>query len=150
MSFDPTTFVVSLAGSVIVALVTTEYRIRRSKSVEQSQAEEDWYAEAANLGRQVRRQWERNYEGVEGSFTEYDEMRSKMNLLADQIDTHAGNASGMDVSEDIVDKLEETASACRRVHDARTSLGDIEDFTEAGEEAKNRANELEDSAMEEV
>lgn len=148
MAFQPTTFVASIIGSIIVALLTTEYRIRRSQSVEESQAEQEWYSDAANLGRQVRRQWERNFEEPDEAFSAYDEMRSKMNLLADQIETHAGNASGLDVSEEVVEKLEETASACRRVHDARTSIGNVEDFTDAGSQAKQKANELEDVAME--
>lgn len=144
--------VVSVSASAIVALLvalgTTEYRLRRTQTVEQSAEIEDWYIEAAQLASRLQKTWRQKFEKPmqENTFTGYDEVQSKMNLMAGQLNSHASEAQGKDVDETVVEALAETANACEGVYQVNTSLHNSE-FREKGNQAVEKAEELEEIAL---
>jgi hypothetical protein len=60
---DWTTIIISVllatVASIITSLATTEYRIRRESSVEQSEEVEKWYREAKEYSSEVKKEMEK-------------------------------------------------------------------------------------------
>ena len=141
--------VASAVVSAIVALIATEYRLRRTQSVEQSAEIEEWYVEAAQLASRLQRTWRQKFEKPvqEGGFTGFDEVKSEMNLIASQLNGHASEAQGQDVDQQVVEALDETANACQRISRTRVHMNVLPEFEERGEEVIENAEELERKAL---
>ncbi|CAM2927934.1 hypothetical protein HASA104033_08670 [Halobacterium salinarum] len=73
-----------------------------------------------------------------------------MNLFQTQLTNHAAEANGVEVDEDVVDVVEETAEACRSVYEIRTHMNVLPEFEEQGRTAKQQAAELEEKALEKL
>ena len=142
--------VASVVVSAVVALLATEYRLRRTQSVEESAEIEEWYIEAAQLANRLQRTWRQKFETPvqNGNFGGYDEIKSEMNLISSQLNSHASEAQGLDVDESVVEALDKTASTCQQISRTRTHLNVLPEFEEKGTEAMDRAGELERKALE--
>lgn len=142
----------SVIVSVAASLLVVEYRYKREDVREAAQQRDDWYAEAAELGRAVQNTWrtkfQRPYNNDEGFNS--DELQREMNLYQSQLSTHASQAAHLDVAEDVVEALEETADACREVYAIRTHMNDGPDFQATGETVTEAANRLEARALAEL
>jgi hypothetical protein len=146
------TVLVSAGVSLVVSLLSFEYRFRRERSVQESDEVSEWYAEAAQLSNRVQSTWRRKFERpVErGGFTGLSELQSEMNLLSNQLSRHASEGETLDASPEIVTGLEETADACRDVHEVRGGTAMMDPLREAGGEAVERAAEVEAEALERI
>ena len=135
--------------SLLVALGTTEYRLRRAQSVEESAEIENWYIEAAQLASRLQKTWRQKFEKPmqENTFSGYDEVQSKMNLMAGQLNSHASEAQGKDVDEAVVNALDETANACEKVYQIHIHLNSQPEFREKGNQAVEKAEKLEELAL---
>ena len=134
--------------SVVVSIITTEYRLRRKQTVSEQQENEDWQRQAVQFGREVRRKWQRDYEEHRKHFTSFDEMKREMKILANQLDTHANEGEDRDVDDEVVEKLRACASACRTLSQVRVSSNRTP-WEEAGEAVKDTAEDLEEIASNE-
>lgn len=142
--------VASAVVSAVVALLATEYRLRRTQSVEESAEIEEWYTEATQLANRLQRTWRQKFETPvqNGNFGGYDEIKSEMNLISSQLNSHASEAQGLDVDESVVEALDKTASTCQQISRTRTHLNVLPEFEEKGIEAMDKAGELERKALE--
>ncbi|WP_339105951.1 hypothetical protein [Haloterrigena salinisoli] len=147
------TIVTSAGVSLVVSLAAFEYRHRRERSYEDRQEIESWYAETAELARQVQQTWRRKYKrpSENGAFADFDEIKKEMNLYASQLSSHASGSADLEVDQSVVDDLEETADYCRDLYDTRISVGSgAEEFDEVGEKVVGKAEELQEEALKHI
>jgi hypothetical protein len=141
--------IASAIVSVIVAFIATEYRLRRTQSVEESADIEEWYIEAAQLASRLQRSWRQKFENPvqEGNFGGYDEIKSEMNLMSGQLNRHASKAQGVDVDENVIALLDETANICQHISQLHIHLNVLPEFREEGNKLVDKAEELEQKAL---
>lgn len=146
---DAVSISASAIVSLVVALGTTEYRLRRIQSVEESAEIDEWYVEAAQLASRLQKTWRRKYEKPmqEGGFTGYDEVQSEMNLMGSQLSGHASEAEGKDVDESVVQALDETADVCQEIYRVNVHLNVKQEFEEKGNKVMKKADNLEEVAL---
>jgi hypothetical protein len=149
---DPVSIIASVVASVIASLAVVEYRFQREDIRESSQEIENWYSDAAELGRDVQTTWQTKFQrpNRDDGPIEYDEVQREMNLYSNQLSNHASQAASLDVSEDVVSALEETAQACRGVYEIHTHSHSQPEFEDQGEVLMEAAGELEELALSEL
>jgi len=147
---DPASIGVSIAASVLASLGAVEYRIRRSRSIEEQDEQTEWYAESARLAKRVQKTWEGKFERPyeEDRFSSFDEVQREMNLLHSQLTEHISETGDKDVDEEVVEALGTTATACREVYDLGIHMNVLDEFKRTGENAKEDAERLEQEALE--
>jgi len=146
---DAVSVVLSAVVSVAVSLASVEYRIRRSRSIEQDNEVSEWYADAASYGNKIQSTWETKFERPheDNQFMSFDEVQREMNLFQSQLTNHAAEAGGLQVDEDVVEQVEQTAEACREVYEIRVHSNVMSEFKETGRTAKAEAQELEEMGL---
>ena len=124
-----------------------EYK-RFRESGERDEDEVGWFEETATLARQVQRVWESKYVEPKsrGEAFSHDEVKGEMGLLADQLDRQASDVRANSVPPEIINLVYDTAQECRSAENCLTGIGNNPDFEEQGEEAVERAKELEQAA----
>lgn len=145
------TVIISAVVSVFVSFITFEYRFRRERSHEEKQEVREWYSESAELARKVQRTWQRKYvrpKNSKRSSASYDEVQKKMNLYATQLSGHASESTNLDVDEEIVGLLEETANCCEDLYNIRLSLNGYTEFDENGDRLEDLTEKLQKEAVE--
>lgn len=149
---DVVSIALSAGISVAVSLASVEYRIRRSRSIEQDDEVSEWYADAASFANKVQSTWETKFERPheESQFMSFDEVQREMNLFQSQLTNHASDAKGLQVDEEVVSQVEDTAEACREVYEIRTHMNVLPEFKEAGREVREQAERLEELALEKL
>lgn len=142
----------SAVVSAVVALGTSEYRLRRKQSVKKSNETNEWYTEAAQLASRLQRTWRQKFEiPVQGGgFTGYDEVQKEMSLMHSQLNGHASKAQGKNVNQEVVDALDDTANSCQRISNITTHMSVRPEFEEKGDEAVKKAEELETKALKNI
>lgn len=138
--------------SFLVALGTTEYRMKREQTIDAQQEIQSWYADTAQVASNVQIFWKNEYEekrGGEGT-VHYDEIQRRIKLLSRQITNHISDAKSVNVDQDIVDELEELSRLCSALHDIRISLGSHTEFKEQGREMVEQAEDVEEQVLRKI
>ena len=138
--------------SFLVALGTTEYRLRREQTVETKKQVQSWYAETAQLASNVRILWKNEYEEKTNGdgMIQYDEIKRQMKLRGRQINGNIGESKSVEVDQDVVDELEELGRLCSSLSDVLTRMGTNEDFRERGREIVGQAEKVEELSLAEL
>lgn len=146
------TIAVSAVVSLVVSLVSFEYRFRRERGLKESDEVNSWYAESAQLGSSVQNTWRRKFvrPNERGTFTSFDEVQREMNLLSNQISRHADEGETLDVDDEVITTLRETANACREVYDIRIHSNSMDQFKNSGQEAVEQAAKTEEVAFKRI
>jgi len=142
----------SVVASVVASVLYVEYRYKREDSRKAAQERDDWYAQAAELGRDVQSTWRTKFQrpNRDGGRVNYDEVRREMNLYSSQLSNHASRATHLEVADEVVIGLETTAEACREVYEIRADLNSHPVFEERGDAVIEAANQLEERALAEL
>lgn len=145
------TIATSAVVSLIVSFTAFEYRHRREQTYETKQEVNEWYAEAAELARQVQHKWRLKYTlpSENGSFTGYDEVKGEMELFATQLSAHASKSQNLDVDPAVVEDLEEAAECCVKLSEIWIGMSGagIDEFNETGEELLEKTENLQEKAL---
>mgnify|MGYP006279405795 CR=1 FL=1 len=136
--------------SFLVALITTEYRLRRKQSVESQNEVQEWYAEAAQSASDIELIWENEYEvkRENGAAASFDEITRRMKMRGRQVNSHVGEAKSIDVDQELVEELEELSRLCSSLSDIPTGLGKNTEYRDRGREIADEAQTVEELALE--
>lgn len=130
--------------SAVVALVVTEYQLRRKKSLEEASELADWYDQSERFANDVRKALERHRdEPTEG--INFEGLQNEMNLLEHQISSHANEGSVNGTSPEVIKALEHLADACNGAASETIHLNCLEEFEEHYDTIREAANSVEES-----
>lgn len=146
---DFPTILASALISLLVSVGVTEYRLSRTQSYEEQQEIDDWYSETAQITSNTQSMWRQKFtRGLEqGGSIPFEEIQRKAKLTASQIRTHIGAAGALEVDEEVVNSLEETAEACESLAEIMIHMNVTDEFREQGEEVVQQAGETEELAL---
>lgn len=135
--------------SFIVALGTTEYRLRREQSEEAKQEVIDWYSDTANIATDIQEIWDQEYERKyeQGGLIKYSEIQRSLKLRSKQINSHIGEGKSIDVDDGLIEEVRELSGLCTSLADVPTGLGDNSQFRDMGREISEKASAVEDEAL---
>ena len=124
--------IVSLAASTIisgvVALLVTEYQLRRKRSIKETSNLADWYDQAEKLANDVQRSLERNRDNPAPGGINFPTLQGELEVLERQISTHANEGRVKDASVDVISALKQLADACDEAASERISISSNEEF----------------------
>lgn len=140
--------------SFLVALGTTEYRLRRKQSVEDKAEVNDWYSETASIASDVQNIWENDYERIVSDErkgrVDYDELQRVIKLRSKQMNTHIADSSSLDVDGDVVEELEQLKDKSSALSQTITSIGSNTEFRDRGREMVEKAKNVEEVALDQI
>lgn len=140
--------------SFLVALGTTEYRLRRKQSVEDKAEINEWYSETASMASDVQNIWESDYERIVSDErkgrVDYDELQRVIKLRSKQINAHIAESSSLDVDEGVVEELEQLKDKSSALSQTITSIGNNTEFRDRGREMVEKAKNVENAALDQI
>lgn len=140
--------------SFLVALGTTEYRLRRKQSVEDEAEVNEWYSETASIASDVQNIWESDYERIVSDErkgrVDYDELQRVIKLRSKQMNTHIADSSSLDVDGDVVEELEQLKDKSSALSQTITSIGSNTEFRDRGREMVEKAKNVEEVALDQI
>jgi soluble cytochrome b562 len=142
---DWTTIILSVllatVASIITSLATTEYRIRRENSVEQSEEVEKWYREAKEYSSEVKKRWRRSYDITN---PDIKEIKNEMDLFAGQISSHATKGESLKVDKQVISALDDLAEECKVASKTRATMGSKSKFDDVRDSIFETADKVEE------
>lgn len=138
--------------SFLVALGTTEYRMKREQTVDAQQEIQSWYADTAQLASTIQILWKNEYEEkhAERGPIRHDEIQRQMKLLSRQVTNHISDSKSVNVDQNIVDGLEELSRLCSSLQDVRIGLNEREEFRVKGREMVEHAEDIEEQVLSKI
>lgn len=140
---DWATIGASVVLSVIGSIVVTEFRLRRERSVEEAVELEQWYTDSAAYAAEVRRIWQRLFDGPDNPGANLSELQSELSLLEGQISRHASTGEQLGADQAVITALDELAAACRRPVEHTLHVNSGSDFVEFRQEVIDVVEDVE-------
>ena len=149
---DLVSVLVSVIASVVASVGAVEYRYRREDIRQQSEEIENWYAESARFGNAIQTTWRNKFQRPlqEDTSPDLGDVQREMDLYSSQLSGHLSNSTTLDVSEEVVEALEDTLEACREVSELQLHLNSLPEFEEQDDEVMDAASNLEETALSEL
>lgn len=150
MTFDlPYTQLFTHILTFLIGLAVSEFKIRRTQTVEEQKEVKDWYTNTAELARDIRILWESEYE--DNSYAiQYDEIKKQMKLRGRKAHKHISSSAAKDIDQELVDELDDLGRLCKSLSDIFIGIGgdSSDEFKEKGEEIIKQAEKVEDLSLE--
>ena len=138
----------SVIGSIISSLLVTEYQLRRERTVEADIELEEWYTDSAAYAAEVRRTWQRLFDGPESPGGNLSELQGELDLLEGQISRHASAGEQLGADQEVITALDDLAEACRRPVEQTIHVNAETDFVEFREEVLDAVEDVEQAIKE--